>query len=114
MWATSAGWTSRLVLVALRLVVVRLSSCRRQISKKIPTVLLVPLTTQRDALRLPGTVLVEPDADNGLRQPSIALVFQLAVLNQRFLGKQLGRVSPVVLQAVWTAFDEITERTKPK
>jgi mRNA-degrading endonuclease toxin of MazEF toxin-antitoxin module len=83
-------------------------------TSRLPTVLLVPLTTQQDALRFPGTVLVEPDADNGLSKPSVALVFQLAVLDQGFLGKQLGKVSAAVLQAVWSAFDEIAERTKPK
>jgi hypothetical protein len=34
----------------------------------LPTVLLIPLTSQLDALRFPGTVLIERDATNGLRQ----------------------------------------------
>ena len=29
-------------------------------SAKLPTVLLIPLTTRQEALRFPGTVLVEP------------------------------------------------------
>jgi predicted HTH domain antitoxin len=33
-------------------------------SDRLPTVLLIPLTTQQDALRFPGTVLVERDAFN--------------------------------------------------
>ena len=32
----------------------------------LPTTLLIPLTTQLDALRFPGTVLVERDKTNGL------------------------------------------------
>jgi len=80
---------------------------------RLPTVLVVPLTTQQDALRFPGTVLVEPDAENGLRRPSVALVFQLTVLDRRFLGTQLGKVSAAVLEAIWAAFDEITERKGP-
>lgn len=42
---------------------------------KLPTVMLVPLTSQMDALRFPGTVLVEADGRNGLRRASVALVF---------------------------------------
>jgi mRNA-degrading endonuclease toxin of MazEF toxin-antitoxin module len=41
----------------------------------LPTILLIPLTTQQDALRFSGTILIEPEANNHLRQPSIALVF---------------------------------------
>ena len=33
----------------------------------LPTVLIVPLTSQLDALRFPGTVLVEAGKENGLR-----------------------------------------------
>ncbi len=32
----------------------------------LPTVLLVQLTTQQDALRFQGTVLIEPDSQNNL------------------------------------------------
>jgi mRNA-degrading endonuclease toxin of MazEF toxin-antitoxin module len=72
--------------------------------------LLIPLTTQEDALRFPGTVLVEPDAGNGLRRPSVALVFQLTVLDKRFLESQAGNVGTDVMNSIWQAFDEITER----
>jgi mRNA-degrading endonuclease toxin of MazEF toxin-antitoxin module len=44
-------------------------------SKLLSTMLVVPLTTQQDALRFPGTVLVAPDKDNRLPQRSVALVF---------------------------------------
>src|ERR1700683_4240392 len=70
-------------------------------SGPLPTVLVVPLTTQQDALRFPGTVLIETTASNGLKQPSIALVFQITVLDQKFLGKRLGQVSEAVVQSLW-------------
>lgn|GEM_PF-5799360 len=41
----------------------------------LPTTLLVPLTSQLDALRFPGTILVEPDRENALRRPSVVLSF---------------------------------------
>jgi mRNA-degrading endonuclease toxin of MazEF toxin-antitoxin module len=79
-------------------------------STRLPTVLLIPFTTQLDALRFPGTVLVEPDQENGLRRASVALTVQLTVLDRRFVGERVGRVSDDVVLAIWSAFDEITER----
>lgn len=70
---------------------------------------MLPLTTQIDALRFPGTVLVEPDRENGLRLPSVALVFQLAAVDKRLLDRPSGAVSRSVLETVWTALDELTE-----
>jgi len=79
-------------------------------SASLPALLLVPLTTQLDALRFPGTVLVEPSPANGLRRPSVALVFQLAAVDKRFLGSRLGRVSDAVMAGIWSALDEVMGR----
>ncbi len=76
----------------------------------LPTGLLVPLTTQMDALRFPGTVLVEADAQNNLRRSSVALVFQLTAVDRRFIGNRLGEVAATKLQQIWTALDELTGR----
>jgi mRNA-degrading endonuclease toxin of MazEF toxin-antitoxin module len=81
-----------------------------QASLTLPTVLLIPLTTQQDALRFPGTVLIEADAANGLRRPSVALVFQLTAIDKRFLGPQLGTAPQPVMASIWEALDEITGR----
>jgi mRNA-degrading endonuclease toxin of MazEF toxin-antitoxin module len=83
-------------------------------SRRLPTVLLVPLTTQQDALRFPGTVLVEPDTGNGLKHPSVALLFQLTAIDRKYLGSTLGTLSQDAFQLVWTAFDEITARDVQK
>jgi mRNA interferase MazF len=79
-------------------------------STRLPTVLLVPLTTQIDALRFPGTVLIEPDAGNGLRRPSIALVFQITAVDKQFVEERLGMASQTTIQTIWQALDEITAR----
>jgi mRNA-degrading endonuclease toxin of MazEF toxin-antitoxin module len=79
-------------------------------SDRLPTVLLIPLTTQQDALRFPGTVLVEPDQSNGLRHLSVALVFQLTAVDRRFLGSRFGSISHTNMEAIWSAFQEITGR----
>ncbi len=77
----------------------------------LPTVLLVPLTTQLDALRFPGTVLIEADAQNGLRRASVARVFQLTTVDRRFIASRAGEVSDAVRQQIWTALDELTGRS---
>ena len=76
----------------------------------LPTILMVPLTTQLSALRFPGTVLVDADPENGLRRPSVALVFQLTVVDRRFLGSRMGQVASAVLASIWDALDRLTGR----
>jgi mRNA-degrading endonuclease toxin of MazEF toxin-antitoxin module len=80
-------------------------------STHVSTVLIVPLTSQLDALRFPGTVLVEPDADNGLRRASVALVFQLTAIDQRYLRDRVGKVSPILINELFSALDELAGRT---
>jgi mRNA-degrading endonuclease toxin of MazEF toxin-antitoxin module len=76
----------------------------------LPTTLVVPLTSQLDALRFPGTVLVENDAVNALRRTSVALVFQLTAVDNRFIMDSIGTVSNEVMESIWSALDELTGR----
>ncbi len=48
----------------------------------LPVVLAVPLTTATSTLRFPGTLRIHPDTDNGLHQPSVALVFPLRAVDR--------------------------------
>lgn len=79
---------------------------------RLPTVLVVPLTTQLASLRFPGTILVEPESANGLRQPSVALVFQLSAIDRTFVASPLGTVSESVMASLFQSLDELTGRTK--
>jgi mRNA interferase MazF len=81
-----------------------------RMSARLPTLLMVPLTTQRDALRFPGTVLLEPDGGNRLTHVSVALVFQLTTVDKRFLAGLVGKVSQSAIEAIWSALDELTGR----
>ena len=72
---------------------------------------MIPFATQLDALRFPGTALVDADIENGLRRPSVALVFQLTVVDQRVPGARMGRVSEAVREDIWDALDRLTGRT---
>jgi mRNA interferase MazF len=83
----------------------------QKVSTRIPTVLVVPLASQLDALRFPATALVEPDSENGLRRASVALIFQLTAIDQRFLRDRLGRVSQTLINELFSALDEIAGRT---
>ncbi len=76
----------------------------------LPTVLVIPITSQQDALRFPGTVLIEPSKENGLRHDSVALVFQLTAVDRRNLADRLGGASEEVMKQIWEAFDSLTGR----
>jgi mRNA-degrading endonuclease toxin of MazEF toxin-antitoxin module len=53
---------------------------------------------------------VEPDTQNALRKPSVALVFQLTAVDRRYLASKIGTVSGAVLAKIWASFDELTGR----
>ena len=72
---------------------------------------MIPLTTQIAALRFPGTVMVDADAESGLRRPSVALVFQLTVVDRRVVGPRMGQLSTTVLRSLWDALDRLTGRS---
>jgi mRNA interferase MazF len=76
----------------------------------LPTILMIPLTTQLAALRFPGTVMVDADQENGLRRASVALVFQLTVVDQRVVAPRMGRISETVLTSIWEEMDRLTGR----
>ena len=81
-----------------------------QAPSTLPTILLVPLTSQLDALRFPGTVLIEASQQNGLRHNSVVLVFQLTAVDKRYITERLGKVSDVVMAQIWSALDALTGR----
>ncbi|HEU0011534.1 MAG TPA: type II toxin-antitoxin system PemK/MazF family toxin [Verrucomicrobiae bacterium] len=78
----------------------------------LPTILLIPLTTQFDALRFPGTVLIERDSSNNLRQNSVALAFQLTAIDKRFVSGRLGAVAADKMAELWAALDEVLGRSR--
>ncbi len=56
----------------------------------LPTVQIVPFTSQLAANRFPATFPVQPSAQNGLSLPSVALVFQLSAQDKRNFVHRLG------------------------
>lgn len=59
-------------------------------TSKLPTILQVPFTTKLSSQRFPGTVLVNPDKNNGLTAPSVALVFQASAQDKRNFVELMG------------------------
>src|SRR5215207_757329 len=63
----------------------------------LPTVLVVPFTGTQTATRFAGTLLVQPDNQNGLTVPSVALVFQLSAQDKRDCLRRLGVLDQATL-----------------
>lgn len=79
-----------------------------QVSAKLLTVLAVPLTSQQNAARFPATILITPDSENGLRVASVALVFQLAAIDKRFITTKIGKVSDKIIREIIEHLNKIT------
>ncbi len=65
-----------------------------QATTSLPTVLIVPFTGTQATLRFPGTLAVQPDGQNGLTVPSVALVFQLTAIDKANCLQPLGVLDP--------------------
>ena len=65
----------------------------RQFENQLPTVLIVPLTSQLMAQSFPGTLVIQPDLQNGLTMISVVLAFQLRAIDKRRLKRKIGRLS---------------------
>ena len=77
---------------------------------QLPTVLVVPLTGQTATLRFPATLLIQPDAQNGLSVPSVALVFQTRVVDKRFVKERIGDLSPTLFTQLLHELDNLLGR----
>lgn len=71
-----------------------------QFGDRLPTVLIVPLTSRLTAQSFPGTFLIQPDSDNNLNTTSVALVFQLRAIDKRRVKRRLGRLGASDLSQV--------------
>jgi mRNA-degrading endonuclease toxin of MazEF toxin-antitoxin module len=81
-----------------------------QFLTSLPTVLIVPFTGTVAASRFPGTLLVQPDGQNGLTVPSVALVFQFSAVDQRDCVRRLGTLDGHSLDELFALLDQLTGR----
>lgn len=76
----------------------------------LPTTLVVPLTSQLAATRFDGTLVVQPNQQNGLSAASVALVFQLRTVDQRNCVRHIGTLNAATLDQVFDLLDKLTGR----
>ena len=79
-------------------------------STSLPTLLIVPFTGTLAAARFPGTLLVQPDNQNGLAVPSVALIFQLTALDRRNCLQRMGALDTTTLDQIFALLDKLTGR----
>jgi mRNA interferase MazF len=79
-------------------------------TRSLPTVLIVPFTGTQAALRSPGTLAVQPDGQNGLTIPSVALIFQLTAIDKTDCQQPLGVLDPATLDQIFAELDKLTGR----
>ena len=66
----------------------------------LPTVFVVPLTSNLRASRFSGTFEVEASANNGLQARSVVLAFQLRAIDRNRVGERLGSLDARNLAAL--------------
>jgi mRNA interferase MazF len=66
------------------------------------TVVVIPVTTNLRRAQIPGTVLIAA-GEGGLSQESVALCYQIVVIDRQRLQRQLGTLSTVYLQRLGEA-----------
>ena len=76
----------------------------------VPTVLVVPFTSQQRATRFPGTLVVQPDGTNGLTVPSVALVFQMTTVDRTDRLQHIGVLDTQTLDQLLDLLARLTGR----
>ncbi len=61
-------------------------------------VIIVPCTSNLQALRFPHTIEVKPSPQNGLTAISIALIFQVRAIDKKRLKKKIGDLEEMTLK----------------
>jgi mRNA interferase MazF len=72
---------------------------RDTLARFTSTVVVVPFTTNLRRAQVPGTTLI-PAGEGGLTQDSVALCYQIVVLDQQRLIHKLGTLSTTYLLAL--------------
>lgn len=76
-------------------------------SEKLPTVLIVPLTSKLKAAEFPFTFIIEPNQFNNLDVASVALVFQIRAIDKRRLKDKIGKIERAKLELLKQNLKEI-------
>jgi mRNA interferase MazF len=63
-------------------------------------------------MRFTETVLIQPTAENGLSQASVAVVFQLRAIGRSRVQEQIGSIGEMELREMLAELDKLTGRTR--
>jgi mRNA interferase MazF len=67
---------------------------RQNLERFTRTVVVIPVTTNLRRAQVPGTMLI-PAGEGGLSQESVALCYQIVVIDKQRLQRQLGTLSAI-------------------
>lgn len=56
-------------------------------------VIVIPLTSNIEALKFPYTLTIFPDKQNNLSQDSVALIFQIRAIDKSRITRVIGKIS---------------------
>ncbi len=79
-------------------------------ASRVPTVLVIPLSSARAALRFAGTTLIRATPQSGLRVDSVALAFQLRAIDRDRVGSRVGEVTTAEKLAIFEEVDKLIGR----
>jgi mRNA interferase MazF len=65
-----------------------------------PVAVVIPCTSNLQALRFPYTLLIDPTHKNGLTVSSVALVLQMRAIDKRRLKQQIGTLEETLVDEV--------------
>ncbi len=68
------------------------------VNTDVPISTVVPLTTSNKAGSFEKTMIIAPDENNNLSKTSIALIFQMLAIDNRFFQNRIGKLSNDVLE----------------
>lgn len=71
------------------------------------TVVIIPFTTNLQALRFPFALAINPSRENGLTDESVALVFQIRAIDKKRILKQLGMIETKYIKEVETMLKKL-------
>ena len=71
------------------------------------TIIVVPCTSNQEALRYPGTVALSPNKYNGLTKATVALAFQIRAIDKRRMLHRQGLLSRQDHERIMVAINEL-------
>jgi mRNA-degrading endonuclease toxin of MazEF toxin-antitoxin module len=83
------------------------------LTRLLQSVLVVPLTTNRDRAKLAGTALIAA-SEGGLPADSVALAFQMRAIPKKCLKTLVRALTTGELAELELATDEVIGRVEPK